>query len=274
VVKRLRLTKAILFETAAAVLMVVLVLLVLPPGAEAKFPAETGNQEAPPGITVTGIGFGPTDADAVDRAVADARRRGADTARALRLGLGGVEGVELPELTQFGVPCQGGSGECGRPAPAAAAATVTFAIVGGATGDDLAGSIRVHGAASASIASPDRSRNRSIKRALRAARRTLAPRAATAARRNAGAAAAAAGIQLGTIVSAAEATAPYYYGPGFYDTALGWFGPGRFCGIVRQPIVRRDPETGVPTVVRRVPRRRCFASSPYTVRFAIRYEVG
>lgn len=253
-------------RTGCEVAVVALLALLLPAGAEAKLPAEAGS-EPPPGVTVTGIGFGPSQVDAVDRAVGDARRRGAAIARVLRLELGAVEKVELPELTQFGEPRRR------RPGPTVAAATVTFAIVGGATAVE-GRSVEAHGAASARVQPRNRSRSRSIKRAALATRRTLAPQAAAAAGRNARTAAAAAELGLGAVVSVEEATAPYYYGVGFYDAALGSFGPGRFCGIVLRPVVRRDPETGEEKVVRRVPHRRCFVPNPYSVRFSILYLAG
>lgn len=246
------------------------------PAAVAKIPVESDAFDGPPGLTVTGVGFAPADPKAAARAVRDAGRRADSIARALHLELGGPEAVELPELMQFGSApraCRGRgkrSDACRR-VPSAAAATVTYAIVGGATGEGAMRPIRSHGSASALIESADRSRNRSIKRAVLATRRELAPEAALAAWRNARVAAKATDLQLGAIVSIRE-TAPYYYGPSFYDAALGSFDPGRFCGIVRVPVLRRDPETGVSKVVRRIPRRRCFVPSPYSVNFAIEYE--
>jgi hypothetical protein len=243
-------------------------------GAAAKVPVESGASEGPPGITVTGIGFAPTTSEAAAQAVHDARRRAGSIARVLRLDLGGTDAVELPDLARYGAarPCRGRekrSAGCRR-APIAAAATVTYAIVGGGTGEAMR-SIRSHGSASALVEAGDRSRNRAIKRAVLATRRKIIPEAALAAWRSARVAADAADLDLGPIVSVRE-TVPSYYGSSFYDAALGSFGSGRFCGIVRVPVVRRDPETGVPKVVRRVPRRRCFVPSPYSVSFAIEYE--
>lgn len=259
---------------ACGVATTVLLGLFASAAAVAKIPLGDDPAGSRPGLTVTGIGFAPTASEAAARAVGDARRRAGSIARLLRLGLGGTEAVELPELTQFGMaracPGRGRRSAGCRRAPTAAAATVTYAIVGGASGE-AAPSIRSHGTASAGIRSDDRDRNRSIKRAVLATRRQLAPEAAISAWRSARVAAAAAEVQLGPIVSVEE-TVPRYYGSSFYDAALGSFGPGRFCGIVRVPVVRRDPETGVPKVVRRIPRRRCFVPSPYTVNFAIEYE--
>lgn len=255
----------------------VLLILLSPAGAEAKLPVEGDTSEAPPGITIRGIGYADSDADAARRAVRDAQGRAGQIAAELGLEVGRVEGVELPELTQFGSfnrRCESAerrSGDCRG--PVVAAASVTFEIVGGATTEGT----RVVGASagvSAAVRPRNHRRSRSIKGAMLEARREITPRAATVALRKARSAAGAAGLQLGTIVSVAEAPAPYYYGSSFYDSALGSFGPGRFCGIIRRPVVRRDPETGVPRVVRRVPRRRCIFTSRYEVHLEVRFEAG
>ncbi|HET7574914.1 MAG TPA: hypothetical protein VFJ99_07345, partial [Solirubrobacterales bacterium] len=87
-------------------------------------------------------------------------------------------------------------------------------------------------------------------------------------------AARAAGLGLAALVSVSEAQPAFYYGPTFYETALGTFGPGRFCGIVRRPVLRRDPDTGAVRVVRRVPRRSCYSPASYGLRFAVSYEAS
>jgi hypothetical protein len=65
-------------------------------------------------------------------------------------------------------------------------------------------------------------------------------------------------MQPGALFSVAEVRRPY-------DDGSGSFGPGRFCGTVRQTITRRDPETGRRRVVRRVRRVRCFFPRESTV---------
>jgi hypothetical protein len=60
--------------------------------------------------------------------------------------------------------------------------------------------------------------------------------------------------------------------PYFYEPVLGFFAPGRFCGIVRRAVRRRDPDTGRSRVVRRVRSRRCFIPRPYTLRLEATYE--
>jgi hypothetical protein len=230
-----------------------------------------GQSEAEPGISITGIGFArsgnrsdASDPDAVARAVRDARSRAGSIARALGLRVGEVEEVELRDLTQFG--------EHRPPGIAGAAATVRFAIAGGAT--DVVGmrEVEAYGAASVPVRPADRDRSRPIKRAVLAARRRVTPRAALSARGGAAAAARSAGLALAGIVSISEAPAPFYgYPSSFYDVALGTFGPGRFCGFHRLAVIRPDPRTGVPRVVRRVPKRGCTFQTAYGLNLEIVY---
>jgi hypothetical protein len=247
-------------------------------GAALSAPASEGSgyppapvPEADPGITVTGFGFAarrgartePADAAAVARAVGDARRRAGAIARALGIGAGIVEEVELREAGQFG--------ERSPARIAVAVATVNFAIAAGAATAEGARRVGAFGAAAERVRPRDEERSRAIKRALLAARRAVLPAAAVAAARNARVAAEESGLALGGIVSVAEAPAsPYGYGGYFYDAALGGFGPGRFCGYYRRPIVREDPATGVERVVRRVWKRRC----PFPVRYGARIEIA
>lgn len=252
--------------------------------------------EAPPGVTITGVGFArlgaPQRSDdralqraidaanpvAVARSIRDARRRAAAIARTVGVQVGEIERIELREISQFGEsrPCRrrgaAGPSRCRDSALTAAAITATFAIVGGSPGSDGSRAIQAHGAASVAIEPSNRERNQSIRRAALASRRTVTPEAAATARRNAGNAARAAGLTLGRIISISEAP-PLYFGSSFYDAALGAFGPGQFCGFVRRPIFGRDPETGISEVVRRVRERRCMVPQPYSLRLEVGYEV-
>jgi Protein of unknown function (DUF541) len=241
-------------------------------GALASGPPPVAQPEAQPGITITGLGFArsgrgaahASDRVAVARAVGDARNRAGAIAQALGVQVGEVESVELREPGQF-------AGR-GTSTIAAAAATVRFAIVGGATDPGGSREVEAYGAAFAPVSPADADRSRSIKRAMLASRREVTPEAAAAARRNAAAAARSAGLALGTIVSVSEAPAPYYgYGSSFYDAALGSFGPGRFCGFYRRPVFRPDPVTGEPRVVRRVRRRSCTFQTTYSLHLEIAY---
>jgi hypothetical protein len=240
-------------------------------GAGASGLPVVAESEPEPGIAVTGIGFArsrhnaaASDPTAVARAIGDARRRATAIAGALGLRVGRAEEVELRQLSQFG--------ERSPPGIAGAAATVRFAIAGGAAGAEGLREVEAYGSASAPVRPADTERSRPIKRAVLAARRRATPEAAASARRNAVAAARSAGLALDGIVSIAEAPAPYYgYGSSFYDPALGSFGPGRFCGFYRRAVIRPDPETGVPRVVRRVPRRSCNFQVRYGVTLEIAY---
>jgi hypothetical protein len=250
-------------------------------------------EDAQPGITITGVGLArvaepprlsersiqrAVDAahiTAVDRALRDARRRAAAIAEAADVGVGEVGDVELLDSsTQFRSatehcrrPRGGGAPRCRVPAFSLAASTVTFSIQGGATGSDDARQVAAYGTASVPVEPSNPRGNRSIRKAVFAARRAATPGAAVTARRNVQMAARSAGLTLGPIVSISEPGEPY-----FYDPALGSFAPGEFCGIVRRAIFRRDPETGQRRVVRRVPRRRCLFPRPYSLRLEVTYE--
>jgi hypothetical protein len=250
-----------------------------PGGAEAKGLGGERDAEAAPGITVTGVGFGRRDGEATDRALADARRRAAAVAAVLDVAVGAPEAVETPGLTQFGDPrpCRANGHaaavRCAR-ATRAAAAIVTFAIAGGDTGAANGRAVAAEGIAASRVEPRDRDSSRSIKRALLTARRVVTPRAAADAARRARLAAGAADLRLGELVSVSETPPVFYYGPAFYETALGTFGPGRFCGIVRRPVVRRDPDSGIARVVRRAPQRSCYSPTSYSLRFSVSYEAS
>jgi hypothetical protein len=257
--------------TAAALCAIAALGAAHAPGeAPASGPPPVVEAEAEPGVSVTGIGFarsgdrsGRADRIAVDRAVRDARARAGAVARALGARVGEIQAVELREPGQF----------AGRRSQtiAAAAATVRFAILGGTT-EGGAREVEAFGAGFAPVRPADADRSRSIKRATISARRLVAPEAAAAARRNAVTAAGAAGLTLGPIVSISEAPVPAYgYGSSFYDAALGSFGPGRFCGYYRRPVIRPDRRTGVPRVVGRVYKRGCTFQTTYSLHLEVVY---
>ena len=258
--------------TAALAGLAALSAALSPTGAHASGLPPTPEADAGPGITITGVGFSRAQAGAADdsdpvavaRAVKNARSRAAAIAAATGIGVGEVEEVELRQLAQF---------VARRPAGiAAAAATVRFAIVGGAAESEASRMVGAYGTAFAPVRPGYPSGCRSIKRAVVAARRAATPPAAAAARRNARAAARSAGLRLGPIVSISEAPAPYYgYGSTYYDAVLGDFGPGRFCGFYRRPVFRPDPTTGTLRIVRRVRQRRCVHPVNYSVQLEIGY---
>lgn len=275
---------------------VVALLLSISAAAPAK--AEVGGEdaEAKPGITVTGIGLarlGPV-ADAgsearkratnvarstaVARAIGDGRRRAKAIAGALGVDVGRTIGAEL-QRTGRPSSTKGCSVRGGQKRPRCltmAAVTVTVEIVGGGDGS-AEGEVSALGTASVEVEPGDPERNRSIKRAAVAARHAATVEAAAAGRRNARTLAEAAGLTLGAVVSVSEA-APVgilaFIDPSAYDTSFGTVGPGQFCGYVRRPIVRRDPETGRPHPVRWVRKRKCRVPREYEAFFEVRYETG
>ncbi|MEZ5078689.1 MAG: hypothetical protein R2725_14755 [Solirubrobacterales bacterium] len=275
--------------------------LPLPALTQAKGAAGSETSDPSPGITVTGIGFAPigasassgvspasgseqmkrlldaADPTAVKRAVRDARHRSREVARMLGLEVDSPTEVELREISQFGQPRACGRRDgpnCREEKITAAAVTMTFAIVGGADDSTASSAVSAHGVASLAVKPSDPKRSRPIRRAVLAARRTATPKAALMARREAGTAARSAGLTLGSVVSVSESEPAFYFGPSFYDAALGSFGPGRFCGFVRRPVFKRDPQTGARRVVRRVRRWSCRVPRTYIVSLEIAYEAG
>jgi hypothetical protein len=124
------------------------------------------------------------------------------------------------------------------------------------------------GAARLKVVVPKHRSNKTIERAIRAARSAAFPKAVKTARREASALATAAGLRLAGPLGAARDSSPY----GYYDPDSGRFGPGRWCGrIVTSRLV-----TGSDGVRRRV--RRSHQACPVprdlvariTVTFAVR----
>lgn len=273
-----------------------LLLLLVPASDPARAAAGGEGSVAQPGITVTGIGLarlGPGAAvggearkratniahsTAVRRAIGDGRRRAKAIARVLGVDLGRTTAVESQRGDQ--VHRIKGCSVRGRPnrprCLTLAAVTVTVEIVGGGDGSasDTVGAI---GTASVEVEPANAERNRSIKRAVISARQTATSEAAAAARHNAQTLAGAAGLTLGSIVSVSE-SAPAgllaVLDPSFHDASIGTFGPGQFCGYIRNSVVRRDPATGRPYVVRVVRKRKCRAPREYDASLEVRYEAG
>jgi Protein of unknown function (DUF541) len=265
--------------------------LALAGSAEAKVPPAS-DEPAPPGITIDGVGFArvspprPVNESAIERAIAaakptaitravrDARRRAKSIADALGLELGAADHVELGDpFRLFGLSyCRDDRGRrrCRAPTLTAASATVTFAIVGGADGS-AAATISATGLAKRAVRPSDARRNAPIRRALLSARSAAIPAAALAARRSARTAANAARHDLGRIVSVSRFSDPFSVY--FQDSALGTFGPGRYCSVVRRRIWKPDPETGRPQPAGFVRRYRCAYEDPYSAELEIVYEV-
>jgi hypothetical protein len=251
-------------------------------------PFQPPQEDYGPGVTVEGAGLARVTAparlteesvsEAVDaarpravaRAVADARRRAEAIAGALGLSLGSAEAVELggagfPEREPCRRSRRTGELRCRVPGFTTAAATLTYAIVGGAKSSEGAREVSASAVGSAP-AEPKRQNSPSIRHALFAARAVATPEAALAARANAELASQGSGLALGPLFSIVEQQNLYGYQP-----ILGAYAPGTYCRSFRRSIVRRDPETGVRRVVGQRRVRRCFAPRTFQVSLEATY---
>ena len=253
----------------------VLLLMVLVDGAHASaFSSESASSEAPSGISIRGVGVARSEADAIPRAVSDAKERARLIASTLGVQLGRIEGIDQEETGALGL-----NRRCSSPAiqgepcrePAAAEVLVTFQIDGIMALAGVSRSARAIGLGSASVEPANRTRNKSIKVAVLSARRAATREAAVLIRRNATAAAHAAGLRPGSVISVSEVQQPSLFGlPVFRDTAGGTLGPGQFCGVTNRIV--RATVGGKPKLIRR-PRHRCLAPSRYDVNLEIRVEM-
>jgi Protein of unknown function (DUF541) len=236
-----------------------------------------------PGVTVSGAGLARVKAPsrvtedsvhqavdaarrkAISRAVADARQRSEGIAAAVGISLGPADAVELNPGFREREPCRRsrrtGEVRCSVPAFTSASATVTFEIAGGASSDEGARELSASGSDSALVGAKRRT-SPAIRHALFVARDEATPEAAKEARTNVELGAQGAGLTLSQPFSFVEQLSPYGY-----DTLLGAFAPGIFCGTVTRGIIRRDPETGERELVGRRRVRRCYSprSLPVTL---------
>jgi hypothetical protein len=194
---------------------------------------------------------------AISRAVADARKRSEGIAAAVGIPLGSAHTVELGPGFREREPCRRSRRtqelRCTVPAFTSASATVTFEISGGASSDEGARELSASGSHSALVGAKRRT-SPAIRHALFAARDAATPEAAREARASVELAAQGSGLTLGQPFSFVVQANPYGY-----DTLLGAFAPGIFCGKVTRAVIRRDPETGERELVRRRRVRRCFS---------------
>jgi uncharacterized protein YggE len=278
---------------ARAALIAGLVLAAFPAYAIAQpfsGPFPQPEEEYGPGITVSGAGFARVTAPAklteesvgaaveaarpraVSRAVADARARAESIAAAVDVALGEVDAVELQSALRERRPCRRSRRtqdvRCVVPPLVGASAEVTFEIAGGASSSDGARELIASGTGSAEVKTK-RQTSPAIRQSLSVARLEATPEAARAARARVELAAQAAGLAVGAPFSIVEQTNPYGYEP-----LLGVFGPGRFCGLIRRGVVRRDPETGSRRLVRRRRVRHCFSPRTFEVRLEATYLAG
>jgi hypothetical protein len=283
-----------------ALLLCAGLLAALPAAAPAKGPLpEPDDGPDPRGLTLTGIGVAPVRAPAqlsqesieravaaarplaLERAVRRARERAAVLAAAAGLTLGSLVAVTERQQAfeqgfadtrtrycprpRTGMRRDGRGPACRVPEQTIATVAVTFATAQTDAAQPSGLAITVHGGGDAPVRPRDRRSSPSILRALVAARQAALPAAYAAARAALPAAAASAGMAPGPLFSIAEVRRS------FEDFFLGSFGPGRFCGTVRTPVVRRDPRTGRRRVVRRVARRACRFSGHATLGLRVTY---
>jgi hypothetical protein len=114
-----------------------------------------------------------------------------------------------------------------------------------------------HGSATLHIETPARRSDKTIERAVRAARRAAFPEAVATARAEAEAMARAAGLRLAKPIGVSRDASPI----GYWDPDAGRFGTGRWCGPVTH---RRDDG-------RRVTRRECPIPRGQTVRLTVTF---
>lgn len=151
---------------------------------------------------------------------------------------------------------------------AVAAAVALAGMAGVAHGE----TITAIGVSQVRVVAPAPLTNAKIVRAVAAARRAAIPLAFDAARNQAVRLAIAAGLQPGAIL-AVEETGPspfgFYYGP----SAIGRFGPNRYCGRVQS--VRRAPRQANGRRGRVISRRtvtRCYKPPAVSVSISVTYD--
>lgn len=99
-------------------------------------------------------------------------------------------------------------------------------------------SVTATGTGQARVLPKDRHSNSSIQTAYEAARKAAIASAISDAHGYALDYARSVGLTLGPVLSVSDQQTSGFYGPGS-QPFLGPFGPGKFCGTLRQPIVRR-----------------------------------
>jgi uncharacterized protein YggE len=117
----------------------------------------------------------------------------------------------------------------------AVALAVGFALaVAGPAAAAAGGTVTATGTGQAKVTPSNRHSNASISAAVDAARGVALKGAFAQAREYAQQYASAAGLTLGSVLSVSDALNGF--GPGTY---YGPFGPGQYCGKIRQPIIKR-----------------------------------
>jgi hypothetical protein len=280
---------------ALPALLCTCLLAALPAAAAAKGPPrEPDDGPDPRGLALSGTGTAdvrvsgrPTQATieravatarpaAIGRAVRRARARAVSLAAAAGLTLGpavvvtvrdrGIEQGFIGRERYCSRPRRGARRlRCSAPRMTAATVSLTFATAQTSAARTTGRALMVPAVATVPVLPEDRRSSPSILRALVAAQDAATPAALVAGRRSARTVAAAAGIPAGALVAIAEVRRP------FDDFYAGSFSTGRFCGILRLPVVRRDPGTGRRRIVRRMRRRSCSFPRELSVGLRLTY---
>jgi hypothetical protein len=236
--------------------------------------------EPPHGVTIRGVGVARTEAEAIPRAVNDARARAGLISGELGLTLGPIEYVDQIEtpsqiLGGRNAGCQEAAKGAAKSCSAAATVLVSFEIEASAATGEEPRIAAAAGSASIAVEPSDRTSEKSIKSAVLGARREATQKAVAVARSNAGAETHAAGLRVGRILAVSESQAtlvvyPPIYPSIFQDAAAGTIAPGRFCGV-RRTVVRVQL-SGKPKLVRRA-RHICRVPRTYDVSLEIQVEM-
>ena len=154
----------------------------------------------------------------------------------------------------------------------AVAAVVAFAAVSApALAATTAGSVTATGTAQVRVKPKNRHNQQSIKAAVDAAKHAGIKQAINDAKEYAEQYASAAGLTLGPIVAVSDVVSSFGpYGPLGIGSFLGPFGPGRFCGTLRQPVFK--VVKGRHKLVRFKKVHRCFVPSFETTALAVTYS--
>jgi uncharacterized protein YggE len=156
-------------------------------------------------------------------------------------------------------------------APVACAAALCLAVAPAAQAQDR--TIVAGGTGQVTVTPKDRKSNDSIAAAVKNAYAAALPKAIADAREEAGELATAAGVTLGPLVTVSNVAAQPFYGGFFAGPEVGTFGPGKFCGTVRTPIVHTT-RSGRRRVVGTRSRHTCRVPSTITRSVTLTFAIG
>jgi uncharacterized protein YggE len=163
-------------------------------------------------------------------------------------------------------------------AVAVAVVAVALAVATPALAASTGQTITATGTGRVKVKPANRHSNASIAAAEKAAQKASVPLAISDAKSEAQQYAAAAGLTLGPLVSISDEVSNSPYGPFFGDSyQQGPFGPGKYCGTVRQVVGRPHVETVHGKKVVKVHLKkvhRCIVPSPATTTLAVTYSAS